>query len=66
MKAILREVLKRVVDREIERRLEDDETLHEIWWVIYSKIEPYPTQGKLRPHGLADLLKQFLIKGEQK
>lgn len=62
---------KRAIDKERERiiaLLETDEVLHDIWWVVYRDIEPFPERGRLSQWEIAEVLKDRLglIKGETK
>jgi hypothetical protein len=41
--------------------LEDAQTMHNIWWVLYRKLEPSPKSGRLYQTEIADLLRAELM-----
>lgn len=44
--------------------LKDDDTLHDIWWIVYRDLKPFPDSGRLSQWEIAEVLKALLIKVE--
>jgi len=50
----------------IQEKLLNDEVIHELLWIIYRDIEPFPNKGRMTINKLSDLLIAILIEGDQK